>query len=304
VIALDAASGLTVVRTSTPGAASLPAPWTPRHLEQPHYFVSTDVSQQGVSLRPVFIGSLDPVHSPLWSDPVWVVPPRTDLARGSFLFTTNAELVGLVISDGERLAVIPGGSVLAEAERLVATPPGPVGSLGIEVQDLTPSIASVTGAREGVVVSWVDPDGTARDQLTAGAVIEAIDDRPLESRQHWEVRIARLSVGEALKLRVRHGGEARDVALVANAPAAQPTDASLGLTLRGRTKIGVEVVRVERGSGADRAGLAAGDVITQIGDLAAPTPSQVRSYIASAQGKRVIVAVTRGDAHFVTTLPR
>ena len=54
---------------------------------------------------------------------------------------------------------------------------------------------------------------------------------------------------------------------MANAPAAQPASRSLGLTLRARTKIGAEVVRVERGSAADRAGLAVGDVITLVADV-------------------------------------
>ena len=139
----------------------------------------------------------------------------------------------------------------------------------------------------------------------AGDVIEAVDGRALATRQHWDVRVARLSVGETLSLRVRRRGEIREVALVANAPAAQPASRSLGLTLRARTKIGAEVVRIERGSAADRAGLALGDVITLVADVSAPTPAQVmRSYTSMGQGERVMVAVTRGDAHFVTTLER
>ncbi len=59
------------------------------------------------------------------------------------------------------------------------------------------------------------------------------------------------------------------------------------------------------GSAADRAGLALGDVITLVADVSAPTPAQVmRSYTSMGQGERVMVAVTRGDAHFVTTLER
>ena len=104
---------------------------------------------------------------------------------------------------------------------------------------------------------------------------------------------------------MRRRGEIRDLALVANAPAAQPASRSLGLTMRGRTKIGAEVVRVDRGSAADRAGLALGDVITLVADVSAPTPAQVtRSYSSMGQGDRVMVAVTRGETHFVTTLER
>jgi hypothetical protein len=305
ILVRDAASGLAVVHVPIAVPTSPPVPWTPRQPQQPRYFVASDVSPEGVSLRPVFVGSLNPVDSPLWSEPVWAVPGRTDLAPGSFLFTSSAELAGLVTAHGGALAIVPGGTVLAEAERLLATPPGPAGAIGIEVQNLTPPVASVTGAPAGVVVTWVDADGAGREQLMTGDVIEAVDGRMLATRQHWDVRVARLSVGETLSLRVRRRGEIREVALVANAPAAQPASRSLGLTLRARPKIGAEVVRIERGSAADRAGLALGDVITLVVDVSAPTPAQVmRSYTSAAQGERVMVAVTRGDAHFVTTLER
>jgi S1-C subfamily serine protease len=65
------------------------------------------------------------------------------------------------------------------------------------------------------------------------------------------------------------------------------------------------VVRIEPGSAAARAGLAPGDIITLVADVSAPTPAQVRrSYTAMGQGQRVMVAVTRDDTHFVTTLQR
>ena len=304
ILAHDAASGLAVARVPTALPTSPPVLWTPRQPQQSRYVIASDVSPHGVSLRPVFVGSLDPIDSPLWSEPLWSVPPRTDVAPGSFLFTNSAELVGLVIAYGGRLAIVPGGTVLAEAGRLLATPPGPVGTSGIEVQDLTPPVAMVTGATVGVVVTWVDAEGAGREQLMTGDVIEAVDGRALADRQHWDVRVARLSVGETLTLRVRRRGELREVALVGSAPAARPASRSLGLTLRGRTKIGAEVVRVERASAADRARLTVGDVITLIAEVQAPTPTQVVRSFGSVEGQRVMVAVTRGDAHFVTTLER
>ena len=251
------------------------------------------------------MGALDPIASPLWSEPLWAVPGGADLAAGSFLFTSGGELAGLVITYGRALTIVPGGTVLAEAERLVGTPPGAPGTIGIEVQDLTPAVASVTAASVGVVVAWVDPAGASRKHLMAGDVIEAVDGRTLDTRQHWDVRVARLAVGETLGLRVRRRSEIRDVALIANAPAAQPPSRSLGLTLRARAKIGAEVVRINSGSEADRAGLAPGDVITLVATVFAPTPAEVmRSYTSMGPGERVMVAVTRGDIHFVTTLER
>jgi S1-C subfamily serine protease len=163
----------------------------------------------------------------------------------------------------------------------------------------------VTGATVGVVVAWLDANGVGAEHMMVGDVIEAVDGVALADRQHWDVRMARLSAGETLTMRVRRKRELSDVALVARAPAARPASRSLGLTLRERVKIGAEVVRVERASAADRAGLAVGDVITLIDNVQAPTPAQVvRSFGSIEQGQRLIVAVTRGDTHFVTTLER
>jgi S1-C subfamily serine protease len=280
-------------------------PWLPRQSQQSRYLIATDVSPEGVSLRPVFVGSLHPFDSGLWSEPLWAVPLRTDLVPGSFLFTISAELAGLVISHGGRLAIVPGGTVLAMAGRLLALPPRPSGTIGIEVQDLTLPIASVTGASTGVVVTWVDAKGVGKEQLLTGDVIEALGGRALATRQDWNTQMARLSAGDVLALRVRRRGELREVSLVASVPAAQPASRSLGLTLRGQRKVGAEVVRVEPMSAAHQAGLTVGDVITLVADVSAPTPTQVmRAFTALEPGQRVMVAVTRGEAHLVTTLAR
>jgi S1-C subfamily serine protease len=104
---------------------------------------------------------------------------------------------------------------------------------------------------------------------------------------------------------VRRGRDIREVALVATTPATRSANRSLGLTQQARPKVGAEVVRIEPGSAAHRAGLTLGDVITLIADVPVPTPAQVtRSFAATGPGQRVMVAVTRGDTHFVTTVER
>jgi len=272
-------------------------------LQEPRYFLAGEVSSQRVLIRPVFVGSLESIDSPLWSEPIWSVPARTDLTPGSFVFTNSAELVGLVIADGAGLFVVPGAALLAEADRLLRMAKGPAGALGLEVQGLTASIASATGSSVGVVVTWVAPGSGVKGLLRAGDVIEAVDGRALSTRQHWDVRAARLSAGERLTLRVRRAGEVRDVDVVATAVATPKPNGSLGLTLRGRAGIGADVVGVARASAADRAGLVVGDVITLVGNVQAPTPVQItRSFASLGEGQRVLVGVTRGDAHRIVTL--
>jgi hypothetical protein len=304
-LASDPPSGLSVLRLLGQTAGPVPTPWTQGRPQEPRYLMATDLSANGVSLRPVFVGSLDPIETPLWPEPLWAVPAHSDLAPGSFVFTSSAELMGLVIASGGERVMVPGGTLLAKADRLLEKPKAPAGAIGVEVQALTEPVASVTGASGGVVVTWVDQAGAAAGHLVVGDVIEALDGRVLAARHRWDVRMARLLAGESVTLRVRRRGDVQGVALAAIAVAAQPGNRSLGLALRGRGRIGAEVVRVEPGSAGDRAGLAAGDVITLVADVQAPTPAQVmRSFAALRDGQRVIVAVTRAGAHSVTTLER
>lgn len=305
VLARDPASGLAVASSMT--AASMPhaLPWTPRRLQQPRYFFATRAAPAGVSLHPVFVGSLTPIDTPLWAGQVWEAPAGTDLAPGAFLFSTDAELVGLVIAHGGDAVIVPSMTLLAEAERLLSLPPRSGGTLGIDVQALTPAIASITNAALGVVVIAVDAAGPGAGRVMVGDVIEAVDGRALATFDHWHVRMARLAPGDTLTLRVRHRGDLLNVTLAAAAPPSPPANPLLGLTLRARPKVGADVVRVDRASAADRAGLMAGDVITLIADVPAPSPAQVRrAFAATAEGQRVMIAITRGDAHFVTALER
>jgi hypothetical protein len=295
VVARDAASGVTVVRIAGSASIAPPPPpslWAPRQLQRPRYFRATEVSPAGIGLRPAFVGSLDPVASPLWAEPVWILADGADLTAGSFLFTDVAELAGLVIPYGGGLAIIPGNTVVAEAERLIATPPGNPGSVGVDVQDLTDVVAAATGASAGVVVTWVAPTGPAAKKLAVGDVIESVDGQPLVSRAQWRVRVARLAAGQAVALRVRHRGENREVTLTAAPTTTPPQSRALGLTLRSRAGAGAEVLRIDPGSAAARAELRAGDLITLAGDIEAPSASQVaRSFARMKTGERLLVAL-------------
>lgn len=300
-IATDPASRVAVVRLSSLSHDTGRALWTPRRPDRPRYVVASDVSGASVSLRPAFVGSFEPLASALWPDALWTVPASSDLRPGAFLFTSTGDLVGLVIRYREERVVVPGATLLAEADRLLARPNTPAGTIGIQVQDVTEPIKSVTGAPGGVVVTWVDRAGAAAGQVLVGDVIEAVDGQAV-TQEAWDVRHARLPGGQTVALRLRSRGQVRQVPLVATAAAARPARRPLGLGLRGRPRIGAEVVRLDPSSAADRAGLAAGDVITVIGDVQAPTPAQVtRAFASTPEGQRILVGVTRGDAHFVTT---
>jgi S1-C subfamily serine protease len=280
-------------------------PWTPRRAQQPRYLMSSDLTPEGVSLRPSYVGSLVATSAVAWPGTVWALPSGTDLVAGSFVFTNTAEFVGLAITSHDGVAIVPGATVLSEADRLLTSPPTAPGTIALEVQPLTEAIAAVTGSRAGVVVTSIAREGSGWGALMVGDVIEGVDGRDLVSHEQWNARMSRLAAGETLALRVRRRGEIRDTSIQATALEAGSVNATLGLALRRRAGIGTEVTGVQRLSAADRSGLTVGDIITLFGDLQAPTPTQItRSFAALSSGERVLVAVSRGDAHFVTVLGR
>ena len=302
VAASDAASGFTLLKVEHGDTAAMPEAWKPQRPDDPRYMWATTTSTAGVSLRPVFVATLEPITRPAWPGQLWRTPSSTDLEPGSFVFTAAGDLAGLAIDDGGERAIVGAEALKAAIEQLRDSPSRARGQLGLAVQPLTRRLASVTGATGGVVISWVDPDGPSAGALEIGDVIEEADGQRLTSEQ-WAVRAARLAPGEIVTVRARRAGEVREVSLVAAAPRPEPGNTSLGLTMRTLPGIGSEVIRVAPATAAQRAGLEAGDVITRAAAIAAPTPAQIRDAVAAdPEGQGVLVAVTRGTSHRVVVV--
>jgi S1-C subfamily serine protease len=194
--------------------------------------------------------------------------------------------------------------LLASAERLLEAPPKAAADLGIDVDTLTSRLAAAAGAQAGVVVAWVDPTGIAASTLRIGDVIEAIDEVAITSPEQWRVRAARVGAGDMLNLRVTRQGAQRNVQLRVPTPSTENA-AFLGLGMRRVARVGTEVTRVVRGSASETAGLAAGDLVTAIGNTRAPTPAQISSaFEALESGELLIVAVDRNGTHRVLALQR
>ncbi len=309
VIALDPATGLAVlgvpVGDSSAEPFSAPVMWSPRRPEYPRFLVAGEVSSGSVSVRPVFVGGLQAIASPVWSETIWVMPASTDLRPGTFVFTIDGAFAGLVANVGGRPTLVPGETVKNTVDRLRREGHREHGQLGIEARPLTPDLASNTGAQAGVVVTWVDPQGPAAGQLNVTDVIVTMGDESLSTYEQWRARIARLTVGETVVLGVRRDGEVQTVTLTAR-PVSTPTEPRpLGLTMRTIQRVGVEVLGVAPASAAALARIEPGDVITVIGDRQAPTPEEVRrAFAATSDDRSVLVAVTRGASHHVLVLKK
>jgi hypothetical protein len=299
-VAHDPVTGLSVLRTSSSDLPPIRT-WTPQRIDYPRYVLVSDVSQGRFSLHPVFVGHLSVSRNSAWSADVWGMSSYAAAPNGTFVFTISGLLAGLVIGQPEAPAIVPADTVITLAQRLLEEGQQPPGWLGIDVQPLTPQISTATDITSGVIVTWVDPQGPAAGKLVATDIIEVAGERTIQTIADWEAGPARLTAGEVIGFRIWRNGRKEELELTALPPPAAPESSRLGLTMRVRSEVGSEVLSVEEGSVAMRAGVAVGDVVTRIGDIAAPTPAQVTRAFAAKEGA-LLVAITRGTEHFVVGL--
>ena len=175
----------------------------------------------------------------------------------------------------------------------------------MDVQPLSPALASAAGTDSGVIVSMVDPAGAAANVLAPTDVVEAVNGHTIESIDDWRARVLRVDAGDTVSLRVRAAGERREVQVTATSaapPAPQPDTHGLGLQLAPANS-GSRVIGVQPGSSRAHASLQPGDLITAVGRQMTPTPSEVaRAFAALPPGETLIVAFSRGTTHQLAPL--
>jgi hypothetical protein len=292
VVALDPATGLALVRTA--GVAAVPGSiWIPDRLDLPRYLFAAVPAPLHPSIVPAYVSLLEPVRSPAWPIEIWRVPAGGALVPGSFMFTAAGQWLGIAAEENGQPVIVPVAALLDVATRIGGQEDPPAGDPGVQVQSLTPALATATGASSGVIVTSVDAAGPAAKTLVVGDVIEQVNGEAVPTPFAWHVRWARLAGGASATLHVRRRGEMIDLEL--NVPPRAARSSSLGLTLAWLAGVGSRVVEVESGSAADRAGLAVGDVVTRAGEQSAPTPAQVRRGFATLPDGGVALFAIRRD---------
>jgi len=184
--------------------------------------------------------------------------------------------------------------------------------VGVKLQDLSPGLAESFGdqATHGAIVTGVDPGSPAAHAgLLPGDVIAKIDSWPATNARTVQRRIVVTPPGVQISLSVWRAGHTRTVslsgkdwphkmALRASALASAKAVASVhaegtGLHLADITQAlqkrfdlsqtsGVVIERVADGTEADSLGLAAGDVITMVGDQPATDVKTVDEHMDHA----------------------
>ncbi|MDH3326703.1 MAG: DegQ family serine endoprotease [Gammaproteobacteria bacterium] len=185
------------------------------------------------------------------------------------------------------------------------------GQLGLMIQDVTPNLAEALNIKQatGAIVSQILKDSAADEAgLKVGDVVVAINGKDVRSAYQLRNSFGLLRVGEKVALDVLRDGKQGTIHAKIAAPehsveksdgrSRNVTGAVLGPIdknhpLAGKVD-GVNVVRVDRGSAAAKAGLRKNDIIVSVNRQPVSNMADVRR--AAKDSKRgILLAIRRGE---------
>jgi serine protease Do len=230
------------------------------------------------------------------------------LPRGAAIFSLDGSFVGLVRDGRDPATVLTAEFLRAAADGAQPSPTLTRGSLGIQVETLTPALARATGAARGVIVTHLAIGGPAAKVLQSGDVIQSLDGTPISTIAEFRQQEAGRAPGASIALTGLRRGSALEATVVvadaAAAPAAAPT-AGPGFVGRSVPGAGIEVVTVSEGSAATLAGLEPGDLIVALDGQTDPDVAGLtRRYRAADAGASLLLTVRRGQRHHVFALEK
>jgi Do/DeqQ family serine protease len=202
--------------------------------------------------------------------------------------------------------------------------------IGVIIQPLTADLAEHFGVNEGALVANVQPGGPAdKAGIRSGDIIVEVNSKKISDISDLQNQIMKNPPGTKLKIKVIRDGkeltfDVITVPLESGETASEtPQDATnientVGLIVKditsdlikryGLPKVdyGVLVYAVKEGSGAEDAGLQAGDIILSVNRRPVKSSSEFWSIINKAKKEgqnNVLLYVQRGDNRIYTTLP-
>jgi serine protease Do len=235
---------------------------------------------------------------------------------GGPLFNMQGEVVGMntaIIGGATGIGfAVPSNLIRNLLSQLQETGVVRRGWLGLSVQDLTPEIARALGveATKGAVVAGLNRGGPgARAGLREEDIITAVEGKPVDSAGALTRAVALLKPDSRVKVELLRGGKPQSLEVtLGTRPAmegeeevaprnAQATPSRrIGVQLS-TTQNGVQVMAVEPGSPAERAGLVPGMVLVQVGDQKISSPEDVSQALNAAKpGAALLLRVRMGNS--------
>ncbi|MDA8094169.1 MAG: DegQ family serine endoprotease [Betaproteobacteria bacterium] len=186
------------------------------------------------------------------------------------------------------------------------------GRLGVEIQDVTPELASSFGLpnTNGALVAQVESNGPAGHAgIRPGDVILRYDGKAVKSSSQLPLLVGNTKPGTRVDVEVWRNGRARNLtvtvgqlgahAVAQKAPTA-PASSALGLTLSvptpaQREELGVNYGLVVQGVGgaAAEAGIEPGDVVLAVNDKKVRTVAEFNRLVARSTAKHSVALLMR-----------
>jgi Do/DeqQ family serine protease len=239
---------------------------------------------------------------------------------GGALVNLRGELIGIntaiIGPSGGNVGIgfaIPANMVRDVMDQLVKFGEVRRGQLGIMIQDLTPELAQAMGLSDqqtGAVIAKIEPGSAAeRAGLRVGDVITEVGKVPIRGSADLRNKIGLLRVGNVAELTVVRGGQS--MVIRATLTAALKTvlqggeisplleGASFGPTSSTAPTGGVEIVAVQAGSKAFRAGLRKGDIITSVNQEPVSRPDEFAAKAKKSPKHLLLNLLRDGTALFI-----
>lgn len=164
------------------------------------------------------------------------------------------------------------------------------------------------GAPRGFLIRSVFPGSpAAQAELKSGDVIVAVEGRPVDSREAFDTALSTIGPGQPIALTAHEGGQERKVTLRAAAPPGDLGErilrAEVGLSVESARSY-VQIVRVERNSAGDRAGLEAADAIVGVNGEPVRSVRDLNQILERDFNRTtLILVVERGRWQYTLTFP-
>ncbi|MBI3758943.1 MAG: DegQ family serine endoprotease [Deltaproteobacteria bacterium] len=245
------------------------------------------------------------------------------IGMNSMIFSPSGGSVGIGFA-------IPASTIHDVVNQLLAHGHVTRGWLGVQIQSITPDMATSLGIAEpkGAIIATVVPNGPAQHAgLQQGDIVVALNGKNVDDSRDLTRRIAALPAGAKATFTINREGSVKTItATIANRQeeklasndAQQPQPSSLqprvanmmGLGLAAITPdvrrayslddgvSGVLITKVDPNSDAAQNGVQPGDVLVSVSRVAVRTPQDVQGRIAEAKsaGRKSVLLLVNGQS--------